>query len=139
MKVVVDTNVFVSALLKNRDPEAALLHILTSPDMTWVASLEILEEYRAVLSRPKFGLPQSLLDEWFAILAAEVVVVDPETEVPLPRDPTDAKFLSCALTAGAELLLTGDRDFADARKMLSTLILPVAAYVRIFLRSEGGD
>ena len=46
MRVVVDTNVLVSAALKDRDPEAVILIIVEQPDFEWVVSSEILDEYK---------------------------------------------------------------------------------------------
>jgi putative PIN family toxin of toxin-antitoxin system len=56
MRVVVDTNVVVSAILRDRNPEKAILHLVANPECEWVASEEILAEYREVLRRPRFGL-----------------------------------------------------------------------------------
>lgn len=56
MRVVVDTNVVVSAILRDRLPEKVLLFIIGHPDFKWVASPEILTENREVLKRPKFAL-----------------------------------------------------------------------------------
>ena len=54
MKVVIDTNVLVSAALKDKDPEAVILYVVEQPDFAWVVSPEVLTEYKEVLSRPKF-------------------------------------------------------------------------------------
>ena len=128
MRVVVDTNVVVSAILRDRLPEKVLLFVIAQPDFEWVASPEILEEYRAVLRRPKFSLPDSLLAEWdehFRSVVAEWPVRSP---VELPRDVKDAKFLACALAADADFLITGDRDFSEAGKLGNTKILSVAQF-----------
>jgi predicted nucleic acid-binding protein len=45
MKVVIDTNVLVSAALKDKDPEAVILFIVARSDFEWVVSPEILAEY----------------------------------------------------------------------------------------------
>ena len=45
-----------------------------------------------------------------------------------PRDQKDAKFLSCALDAGADYLITGDKDFSEAKKLTKTTILSVAQF-----------
>ena len=64
MRVVVDTNIVVSAILRDRLPERVILFIIARPDFEWVASQEILTEYREVLRRPKFGLPEPVLAQW---------------------------------------------------------------------------
>ena len=52
MKVVIDTNVLVSAALKNRTPDAVLRWIVAQPGWDWVVSTEILAEYKTVPDRP---------------------------------------------------------------------------------------
>ena len=46
MKVVIDTNVLVSAALRDRDPEAVILFIVARADFEWIVSPEILVEYK---------------------------------------------------------------------------------------------
>ncbi len=54
MKVLIDTNVLVSAALWDKDPEAIVLFVAKHPDFEWFVSPEIVEEYQAVLKRDKF-------------------------------------------------------------------------------------
>lgn len=51
MKVVFDTSVVVSAVLKDRVPEEVILFVLGNPDFTWTASSEIVSEYLTVIKR----------------------------------------------------------------------------------------
>lgn len=69
MRVVIDTNVVVSAALKDRDPEAVLVHVMERPEFEWIATQEIVEEYLEVLARPKFALSESVLSRWREVLA----------------------------------------------------------------------
>jgi putative PIN family toxin of toxin-antitoxin system len=131
MRVIVDTNVVVSAILRDRLPEKVLLFIIAEPDFEWVASGEILAEYREVLRRPKFALPESVLKKWeerFRFAIAEWPVKIPAA---FPRDIKDAKFLACALATEADFLITGDRDFSEARKLGSTKIVSVSQFDKL--------
>jgi uncharacterized protein len=128
MKVVVDTNVVVSAILRDRLPEKVLLFILARPDFEWVASPEILAEYREVLHRPKFALPDSILSQWEERFRSAIAEWPVETSVSFPRDISDAKFLACAIAAEADFLITGDRDFTEARKIGRTKIISVSQF-----------
>jgi putative PIN family toxin of toxin-antitoxin system len=128
MRVVVDTNVVVSAILRDRLPEKILLFIIGHPDFEWVASPEILTEYREVLRRPKFGLPAEVLARWeerFRVAIAEWPV---EMPVEFPRDVKDAAFLACALAADVDFLVTGDLDFTEARQVGRTMIVSVRQF-----------
>ncbi|GAB4243458.1 MAG: hypothetical protein Kow0049_33100 [Stanieria sp.] len=54
MKVIIDTNILVSAALKNRQPEQVVL--LVASNYQWLVSTEILQEYEQVLSRKKLNI-----------------------------------------------------------------------------------
>lgn len=134
MKVVIDTNVLVSAALKDRDLEEVILYVASQPDIEWIASPEILSEYKEVLRRDKFRLPDDILQSWFTLIDSLTTVVVADISVDLPRDQKDAKFLACALVSGADYFITGDRDFDQPRKILDTTILSVAQFKRLVMK-----
>ncbi|HEY5481237.1 MAG TPA: putative toxin-antitoxin system toxin component, PIN family [Verrucomicrobiae bacterium] len=134
MRVVVDTNVVVSAILRDRLPERVILFIIARPDFEWVASREILTEYREVLRRPKFGLPETVLSQWDDRFRAAVAEWPVEVPVSFPRDLKDAKFLACALAANADFFITGDQDFAEAGRLVRTKIVSVRQFDEMVLR-----
>lgn len=131
MKVVVDTNVLVSAILKDKDPEAVILYIAGVPDIEWIVSPLILKEYKEVLGRDKFGLPQEIKIKWFDMLDALTTVMATDLKIDFPRDTKDAKFLDCAITANANYFITGDSDFSHAQKLLNTTIISVSKFKEI--------
>jgi uncharacterized protein len=122
MRVVIDTNIVVSAILRDRTPEKVLRFVIDSSEWEWIASPSILAEYMGVLGRPKFKLPESVLQEWADLFASAIVVVEAGDAVDFPRDPKDAKFLACAIQGCADYFVTGDRDFEEAPVGLSTVI-----------------
>jgi len=122
VKIVIDTNVLVSAILKDRVPEDVLLFILDTPEFEWVASEEILAEYKEVLGRKKFRLSRELVGEWLELLGDSITIIPTSLEIEFPRDRKDAKFIACALSTDADWLITGDEDFVDAEKMMNTTI-----------------
>jgi len=58
MKVVLDTNVLISAAWRDRLPERVVLYVATSPDCQWIVTESILAEYVGVLRRPKFNISE---------------------------------------------------------------------------------
>lgn len=131
MRVIVDTNVVVSAILRDRLPEKVLLFLIARPDFEWVASGEILAEYREVLHRPKFALPESVLNKWEERFRSAIAEWPVNIPAVFPRDLKDAKFLACALATEADFLITGDRDFSEARKLGSTKIVSVSQFDKL--------
>jgi len=133
MKVLIDTNVLVSAALKDKIPEEVILFVVSHADMQWIVSPDILAEYKAVLSRSKFGLPQEILNKWFDLLDTFTTVVAADVAIEFPRDRQDAKFLACALAANADFLITGDRDFTEAQKLVNTTIISVSLFKKLMV------
>ena len=131
MKVLIDTNVLVSAALKDRVPEEVILFVVSHADVQWIVSPDILAEYKAVLSRSKFGLPQEIRNKWFDLLDTCTTVVAADIAIEFPRDRQDAKFLACALAADANFLITGDRDFTEAQKLINTTIISVSLFKKL--------
>lgn len=85
MKVVIDTNVLLSAAWRDRAPEAVVLWIASQDDWVWVVSQEILDEYREVFRREKFGMSTEKLARWQNIIAKLTTRVDVEAEINFPR------------------------------------------------------
>lgn len=108
MRVVLDTNIFVSGVLGG-----ALAEVITrwqAGEFTVVVSDEIAREYLEVLRRPKFGLPAEVRDDIGAYLLQNADFVTPtEALHVVPDDPQDDKFIEAAVAGGAELLVSGDR------------------------------
>ncbi|MEX2217930.1 MAG: putative toxin-antitoxin system toxin component, PIN family [Phycisphaerales bacterium] len=127
---MVDTNVVVSAALRDREPEAVILHIVATSGVEWLATPWILEEYRAVLRRPKFGLEATQLAEWDRLLAAAVLVVEPGPKPPWAGDPGDVELVACALATSADYLITGDRGLLGAGRLGTTLVVTVSQFKR---------
>ena len=133
MRVVVDTNVLVSAILRGRTPREVIQFIIDTPDYDWMVTSEILKEYKEVLSRPKFKLTQEVIEEWWFVLDTVTRLVEVNDVVDFPRDRKDAKFLACALATDADFLLTGDRDFTEAKNLGKTRIISVSLFKRLLI------
>lgn len=127
MRVTVDTNIVVSAFLWGGNParvlEAArdgLIDIYSTP--TLVA------EIREVLSREKFeqrllavgSSVRAIIDEYKALCTLKRAI---EIEPVVERDPDDDAVLACAISAGCELIVSGDRDLLDLKEYRSIRIV----------------
>jgi putative PIN family toxin of toxin-antitoxin system len=132
MKVVIDTNIFISAVWRDKNPETVIVWICEQPDWQWVASKEIKTEYKEVLRRKKFSFSSNVMKEWEATIDENTVEVEPDKSVNFPRDQKDAKFLACALSCEADYLITGDKDFTEARRFVKTTIVSVSMFKKSF-------
>ena len=137
MKVIIDTNVVVSAALKGRNPEEVILRIASNPEKyQWMVSSEILSEYKEVLSRSKFNLSPADIQRWYRLIDAFTTVINVDLSIDFPRDTKDAKFLACALAAKADFLVTGDRDFTEAQKLIKATIISVYSFKELLEQQD---
>ncbi|MCQ3936155.1 MAG: putative toxin-antitoxin system toxin component, PIN family [Chloroflexi bacterium] len=134
MKAIIDTNVLLSAAWKNKTPEEVVLWIATQEDWEWVVSEAILSEYREVLRREKFGMASEILERWEFIISRLTTLVDINVDIEFPRDQKDAKFLACALISKADYFITGDKDFGEAKKIMTTTIISVSTFKNLFIQ-----
>lgn len=107
-RVVLDTNVIVSAHLKEDGIERLIVNLALSGHLNLYVSAEILEEYEDVLLRPKFKLPKGLVTESLALIHAKARMARPTVRVEAATDADDNKFLECAEAANAAFLVTGN-------------------------------
>ena len=135
MKILVDTNVLLSAALRNRLPERVVMRIATDDQWKWLVTAEILSEYTNVLRRPKFALAEQTIQQWFDLLSMRTVNLgSPPITPAFPRDPKDSPFIAAALFGQADLLVSGDKDLFAARFLIPTRIVTVAEFAAEFLR-----
>ncbi len=108
LRLVVDTNVVVSAALKPEGVQRSILLLaLTKPVRLYVSN-PILSEYRAVLSRPELQIRKGLRAQLLQLIANRAHVVAPVRSLRVSSDPGDNIFLECADTARADYLITGN-------------------------------
>lgn len=112
MRLIVDTNVWVSAFLTPGGTPAQLLHEVERGRLTLVYSPRIEAEYREVLFRPKFNINPDFLAEFFARLEEDGQRITPAA-IPLSNlpDPDDAPFIATALAAGCPIVTGNARHF----------------------------
>ena len=114
MRILIDTNIWVSALLwPDSLPNRVLQAVIR--DHTVILSTGIMEELRDVYGR-KFPHRLPDLEEFFSQLSY-VMAPEPsalaESIAQALRDPNDLHVLAAAVAAKADVLLTGDQDFAE--------------------------
>ncbi|MEG3901830.1 putative toxin-antitoxin system toxin component, PIN family [Microcoleus sp. B4-C5] len=133
MRVVIDTNILVSAAIAGRKPASVISWVINQPDYEWVVSEEILAEYQEVLSRRKLKLTDVQKQRWLNLIQSSTKIIDVSIEIDFPRDQKDAKFIACALSANADFLITGDRDFTEVQSLENTLIISVSLFAELIM------
>ena len=126
MRIVVDTNLFVSSLIRPKGiPAQILMH---SAQFELVTSEAILAELERVLNydriRRKYHLSEQTVGEYLARIRhdSEIIVVATSAAGASP-DPDDDKFLACAVEAGADCIVSGDPHLTGLGSYQGTPIL----------------
>ena len=117
MRILIDTNILISAALnRNGTPYHAFRKAVSRPNRGLVCRQNI-DELRRIFQKKFPGKMQALETFWSAACFAIEIIPTPvtplQTELKV-RDPNDRPILRAALYAGADILLTGDKDFLEA-------------------------
>jgi uncharacterized protein len=134
MRVVLDTNVIVSAVLTANGVCAQILDMLTDGVFGIYVDDRILAEYDSVLSRPQLHLvPYDAAEvmEWIRSVAEPVGAVPLLAELP---DRGDMPFLEVAASAGA-ILITGNTRHYPKRSRLGVTVLTPREFLELLRRS----
>lgn len=114
MKVVVDTNILISAIIKPDGAVGPVLILLRDGRYTILHAQSLLNELVDVLNRPRIRHKYRLTDEDIGTVIALILLrgeaVHPQREVTVCRDPRDDKFLEAAIAGNADTIVSGDSD-----------------------------
>lgn len=134
-KAVLDTNIFVSSLLTRTGPTAQVLSSWRHRRYLLVTSPAIIAEIRAVLQHPRIRRRYSITDEeaeeLVTLLEQEALIVPGNTRIPpvIPEDPADEQVLACAIEAGADCIVSGDRHLLNLKVYAGIPILTTREFL----------
>lgn len=135
MRIVIDSNVLISALLWHGKPHALLDYARTGV-IDLVLSQGLIGEIENVFHYPKFALilarttrtPERILSELHTLTA---IITAPPLPRPVCRDPDDDVVLACAIAAHAELIVSGDDDLLVLKSFAGIPIVNAAEALQI--------
>lgn len=127
LKVVIDTNVFISGVVFGGNPgqilklfEGDKIQVVVSPP----TELEIL------VKMTKFSLSREVISNLKSLLEQKAIKVVPVKKVTICRDPKDNKFLEACWEVQANALITGDKDLLTMKKFKGAKILTPAEFLQ---------
>jgi putative PIN family toxin of toxin-antitoxin system len=136
VKVVLDTNVFVSGVFFGGPPHK-ILEAWRDGKVQLLLSPTILEEYQRVMRDLAVQFPsievEALLD--FLIVHSEIVLPPPLPPV-IQVDPSDDKFLECAVAGEAACIVTGDKHLRKLLEFRGISILKPREFVEQYLEGK---
>ncbi len=127
LKAVVDTNVFVSALLGSRT-NISLYEAFRRRRFTLILSPELLAEMIEVLNRPEFRIPSYRIVQLVELIGHQAEIVTPTVRISDCRDPKDNMVLECASAGGADYIVTGDKDLLSMNPYRGISIVTVSEF-----------
>jgi putative PIN family toxin of toxin-antitoxin system len=133
IKVVIDTNVVISAILFGGVP-GKLVELWKSKAIVPFVSKEIMDEYLRVLAYPKFELSDQEIH--FIIYKEilpyfEVVTSDPSKPF-ISSDPSDDKFIQCAICGNAAYIISGDDHLLSLKPIAGIKIVNPLNFIAIY-------
>ena len=131
MKAVFDTNIFISAFIVpgSQGERAFLLARQRRVDL--YTSVPILTETANKL-REKFDQSEEDIKEALKIISRSAEVIKPSIKLNVLRDIPDNRILECAVEAGADIVVTGDRHLLKLKKFQSIPIIRLVDFLRMF-------
>jgi len=108
IRVVLDTNIVVSALLQPLGPPAQVFDLAIGGSMQLCISGSIYSEYEEVISRPRLRRSEDVIAATLQVIREKGLWVRPVDAIRACSDPDDDIFLECAHAARASYLVTGN-------------------------------
>ena len=141
LRVVLDTNVFVSGLLSKTGLPAKILDAWRAGQYLLIASPPIVAEIKRVLQTPrireKYFITDGDIEQLIILLEKEALIVPGYTDVKdaIPDDPSDEMFLACAVDAAADFIVSGDRHLLEISEYKGISIITVNEFEEKLARS----
>ena len=132
MRVVLDTNVLVSAFLKPESKPARILRLALQGDIEIVITEHILAEYLEVLERPIFSLNKQDIRVVLDFIRSKGIKAPALPEAFHLPHPDDEPFLEAALSTGADFLVTGSKRHYPKKACKGQKVLTPDEFLKAF-------
>jgi uncharacterized protein len=131
MKIVIDTNIFVSSFFWGRYPREVYERIINGFDELYITD-EIIMEIKSVMNSSKFNLNSIEIEDYIKIIEKySKKIVSKNILKPISRDKNDDKILQCGLDGNVDYIVTGDKDLLILREYKAIKIKKPKDYLEI--------
>jgi putative PIN family toxin of toxin-antitoxin system len=136
--VVLDTNIFISAVLFKGTPLEILQLCISKNEIDIAISPELLAELIGKL-KYKFGIKSQTLESLKVELESSMINMLPEYTTQICRDASNNKIIDLAICASAEFIITGDKDLLEIKtyngiKILTAVDLSQHKFYNFFIK-----
>ena len=138
MRVVLDTNQHVSAIIRPNGHPAQIVKLWRIGLIELAISPFILEEFEAVVHRPriqeKYNLSDADITEYLEVLKTFAVIVPGTITVnAVPDDPDDDIIIACAIEAEADMIISGDQHLLSLGSYQGVPIIKAVEFLRSYI------
>lgn len=110
MRVILDTNVFVSGIFWEGNFCSQIIEKWKSKEFELVSSMDILDELVKTLRNFKIQMPEGMIEEWRNLIIENSIIIEPTTKLNvIKNDPDDNKFLEAGVTGNVDLIVSQDK------------------------------
>jgi putative PIN family toxin of toxin-antitoxin system len=129
-KIVIDTNNLISAI-GWEGPSKELFRKVIDREYDLSISIKQLAELKRVMDYPKFKFTDEQKNKFLEILSEAATLVETKTELNIIKeDPDDNIMLECAVEAGADYIISGDKHLKKLKRFLNTKIVSVSEFLK---------
>lgn len=134
MKIVLDTNVFISGIFF-RGPPFEILQAWKDRRLQIVLTKQILDEYRRVAESLRTNFPTIDILPIIDLLTIHGVLINTDdVSLTVCEDPDDDKFIECAIASGTRTIVSGDKHLLNITGYQGITVLKPREFVDAFLR-----
>jgi putative PIN family toxin of toxin-antitoxin system len=131
-KVVIDANVWISALLDGKNA-LSIVDKLGHDQFQLMFAEPLIIELTDVLSRPKFAkIRPGRSEQLIALIREKATLIALENIPKVSRDPKDDVYLACAVASQADFLVSGDDDLLTLKEHQGTKIVTPRQFLETF-------
>ena len=129
MKLVLDTNIFISSFFWGGNPRKIMTRVIDGEDILFVSN-EILQEVFFVMARPKFNVSRFQIIRFIdSIEEIACCVKSIGTIQGICRDSDDDKILECAVLGNVDFIISGDNDLLFLKFFRGIPIITASEYI----------
>jgi putative PIN family toxin of toxin-antitoxin system len=129
MKIVIDSNVFISSFFWRGNPRKVFDRVVDGFDELYITD-EILAELKEVMSKDKFEVDKQEIEDYIKIIEHFSIKIFHDGNIEnISRDSDDNKILKCGQEGKVDYIITGDNDLLVLKKYKQIKILSPKEYL----------
>ncbi|MEK6888573.1 MAG: putative toxin-antitoxin system toxin component, PIN family [Nanoarchaeota archaeon] len=132
MRVVLDTNVFISGIFWSGNYCSQLIDKWKNKEIELVSSINIIQELVETLRNFKVHMPETMIEEWRKVILNNSIIIESSTKVnAVKEDLEDNKFIETAIDGKAEFIISQDKHLLNLKEYQGIRIVKPEEAVKI--------